>query len=152
MATLEDKILGGVQEETNEFGPPEGASAKPRKVISHQTGPKGVLDDFSKANDLSELSLQVGGDAFLELWRQKEVKDMKQLKEQDDLSPSGDVRELTGDTYSSSIDKNKPNSVMIIHVYGNNARCKEITKHLGNISFFYPQVSFCQVNAVDAGN
>ena len=161
MASLEDKILGDAKREnycsdSDEETPdlvtqPKGAG-KPGKASSHQSGVKGVLDDFTKASDLGELKLEVGGDAFLELWRQKELKDMKKSKVKVKSPVSHQLIELDQNTFSSSIDSNDPNTVMIIHVYGDNPRCKEVTKHLSSLSIYYPQVKFCQVDANNAGN
>ena len=163
MASLEDKILGDAKrdnycsdsdEETEIVKQPMKEpmkEAKAGKAMSHQTGVKGVLDDFTKANDLGELKLEVGGDAFLDLWRQKELKDLKKKKVKVKSPVSHQLIDLNQDTFSSSIDSNEPNTIMIIHVYGDNARCREVTKHLSSLSIYYPQVKFYQVDANNAG-
>ncbi|KAI6645742.1 Phosducin-like protein [Oopsacas minuta] len=163
MASLEDKLLGDAKrdnycsdsdEETEVVRIPMG-DAKPGKAASNQTGPKGVLGDFNfaQASDLGELQLEVGGDAFLDLWRQKELKDMKKSKEKvkSPVGAGSRLLELNQETFSSSIDNNEPNTVLIIHVYGDNPRCKEVSKHLTSLSVYYPQVKFCQVDAIHAG-
>ena len=161
MASLEDKLLGdgkrdnycGDSDEEKEVVRIPMGDAKPGKpVLSNRSGPKGVLGDFSKASDLGELALEVGGDAFLDLWREKELRDMKSKEKV--KSPVGTAKrliELSKETFTNSIESNEPNTVMIIHLYANNARCKEVTKHLKSMSLYYPQVKFCQADAVEAG-
>ena len=163
MASLEDKILGDAKREnycSDSDEEPELLTdpkkeqmkgGKPGKAMSHQSGVKGVLDDFTKASDLGELKLEVGGDAFMDLWRKKEFKDLKKSKDKVKPPVSHHLIELNQETFSTSIDNNDPNTVMIIHVYGDNARCKEVTKHLTSLSIYYPQAKFCQVDANNAG-
>lgn len=161
MASLEDKLLGDGKrenycsdsdEEKEVVRVPMGDAKPGKPVASNRSGPKGVLGDFSKASALGELALEVGGDAFLELWREKEMRDM--MSKDKVKSPVGAVKrliELSKETFTSSIENNEPNTVMIIHLYGNNVRCKEVAKHLNSMSQYYPQVKFCQVDAVNAG-
>ena len=162
MASLEDKLLGDGKrenycsdsdEEKEVVRIPMGNANPGKPVVSSRSGPKGVLGDFSKASDLGELALEVGGDAFLDLWREKELKEMKSKEKV--KSPVGTVKrlvELSKETFSNSIENNEPNTVMIIHLYGsNNVRCVEVTKHLNSMSLYYPQTKFCQVDAKNAG-
>ena len=162
MASLEDKLLGDGKrenycgdsddEEKEVVRIPMGDAKPGKPVISNRSGPKGVLGDYSQASDLGELALEVGGDAFLELWREKELRDMKSKEKV--KSPVGAVKrlvELSKDTFTNFIESNEPNTVMIIHLYGNNVRCKEVSNHLNSMSLYYPQVKFCQVDAIHAG-